>query len=417
MSIAWLLDSRLLAAAGWSALHFAWQGMLIAACVWLLVRTRLAPRHIYAAAMLALCASAVLVVVSFVQLGRAPIAPSVDATAARVAPALLELPGIDRANALAVVLGWFVLAIALVRATRVIGGYLRATRTHGGEPGAGLAAEYSAACASSGLRRAPALRVVEGEGPAVVGCVKPMIVVPASLFDALSPTDRVAILAHELAHVRRRDPLAKALQSALLSLLGIHPCMAWLGRLADREREKCCDDDAARSIGDARAVARALARSALASRRAPLVPALSASGGSLLQRIERLAAPANATASRTRRAPLTLAAALLALAPMLSIAALRDTTQLLPVSGVWNERVVFQANDPAGSFTIAVDAGRATAVTLDGVDVPAARVQQIGQWISIRDGAHAPLRVRLLPPQAIAWSARDARSPSDPSSL
>ncbi len=123
--------------------------------------------------------------------------------------------------------------------------------------------------------------------PMVVGWLKPVVLVPASLFSGLSAAELEAILAHELAHVRRHDYLVNLLQNLAETLFFYHPAIWWISCRIRQERENCCDDLAAAACGGALGYARAL--TALEEMRgASPTLAVSASGGSLLQRIRRI---------------------------------------------------------------------------------------------------------------------------------
>lgn len=123
--------------------------------------------------------------------------------------------------------------------------------------------------------------------PAVIGWLRPVILVPASALAGLSPQQLEAVLAHELAHVRRHDYLINLLQAAVETLLFYHPAVWWVSSQMRRERENCCDDLAVAICGDRLGYARALAD--LEGLRAPSPRlAMAADGGSLLDRIRRL---------------------------------------------------------------------------------------------------------------------------------
>ena len=123
--------------------------------------------------------------------------------------------------------------------------------------------------------------------PMVVGWLRPVVLVPASALAGLPPRQLAAILAHELAHVRRHDYLVNLLQAAVETLLFYHPAVWWVSAQVRRERENCCDDLAVAVCGDRLGYARALAD--LEGLRAPASPlVLAASGGSLVERIRRL---------------------------------------------------------------------------------------------------------------------------------
>ena len=123
--------------------------------------------------------------------------------------------------------------------------------------------------------------------PTVIGWLRPVILLPASTLTGLTAQQLEAILAHELAHIRRHDYLVNLLQTAVENLLFYHPAVWWVSQQVRLEREHCCDDLAVAVQGDALAYARALAE--LETQRAgePQL-ALAANGGSLLERIERL---------------------------------------------------------------------------------------------------------------------------------
>ena len=96
--------------------------------------------------------------------------------------------------------------------------------------------------AQFGLRRPPRL-VLSSEpcGPAAFGVLAPVVILPeavASLdVSALEP-----VLAHELAHHRRRDPWVNWLQLALTAAWWFNPLLWILNRQVRRVREDCCDD-------------------------------------------------------------------------------------------------------------------------------------------------------------------------------
>src|SRR2546427_550248 len=94
--------------------------------------------------------------------------------------------------------------------------------------------------------------------PAVVGWLRPVILLPASALTGLTPQQLDVLLAHELAHVRRYDYLVNLVQSAIEILLFYHPAVRWVSRRVREEREHCCDDLAVAVCGDAHLYARAL---------------------------------------------------------------------------------------------------------------------------------------------------------------
>jgi uncharacterized protein (TIGR03435 family) len=123
--------------------------------------------------------------------------------------------------------------------------------------------------------------------PTVVGWLRPVVLVPVAALAALAPEHVEALLAHELAHIRRHDYLVNILQSIAEALLFYHPAVWWVSGHIRTEREMCCDGVAVSVTGDALTYAHALAELE-SNRSACFDAALAANGGSLADRIGRL---------------------------------------------------------------------------------------------------------------------------------
>jgi bla regulator protein BlaR1 len=94
-----------------------------------------------------------------------------------------------------------------------------------------------------GLSRAPRLRLVPGRVPPSVwprpgGCE---ILLPASLLPSLAAAERDLLLAHELAHVRRRDHWLRPLELVVVALWWWFPVAWWARRRFRAAEEKACD--------------------------------------------------------------------------------------------------------------------------------------------------------------------------------
>jgi beta-lactamase regulating signal transducer with metallopeptidase domain len=76
----------------------------------------------------------------------------------------------------------------------------------------------------------------------VIGWLKPAILLPVGCMAGMSLLQIEAILAHELAHIRRHDYLVSLFQSVVETLLFYHPAVWWVSSQIRREREHCCDD-------------------------------------------------------------------------------------------------------------------------------------------------------------------------------
>lgn len=123
--------------------------------------------------------------------------------------------------------------------------------------------------------------------PAVVGHLKPAILLPASALTGLSPQQIEVILAHELAHIKRHDYLVNMLQTAVEILGFYHPAVWWVSHRIRIERENCCDDLAVSVCQDRLFYAKALTTMA-EIRAAHSAFALTITGPTLFDRIRRL---------------------------------------------------------------------------------------------------------------------------------
>jgi beta-lactamase regulating signal transducer with metallopeptidase domain len=94
--------------------------------------------------------------------------------------------------------------------------------------------------------------------PMVVGHLKPMILFPIGAINKLSPTEVEAILAHEIAHVMRKDFIFNILQSVVEALFYYHPAVWVISSTIRNERENCCDDVAIEICGNSMDYAKAL---------------------------------------------------------------------------------------------------------------------------------------------------------------
>jgi beta-lactamase regulating signal transducer with metallopeptidase domain len=327
-----LLHNPCLTGAGLAVIHFLWQGALAAAVLALLLRLlrHATPQARYAACCITLAVMAALPVATFLWVRPVvtPPAPDMlraldewrgdDAGAAGVATLSPATPGpvassgggnpsgasvtllktrghfparlsaLCNSSAPWAGLLWFFGAVGL--SLRLVSGYAHANslRRYGVLPApACLTERLEDLCGRLNVRRRVALyesRIVPI--PAVLGVLRPVILLPGSLATGLSMPQLEAVLAHELAHVMRHDCLVNIIQSVVEAMLFFHPAVWWVSRRIRVEREHCCDDIAAAPFGNV-AYARALA--ALAERcAAPPAMAMAATGGGLAGRVRRL---------------------------------------------------------------------------------------------------------------------------------
>lgn len=132
--------------------------------------------------------------------------------------------------------------------------------------------------------------------PALVGWIRPVILLPLAVACHFPMAQIELILAHELAHLRRWDPLANLFQVVLETLYFYHPVVRWVSRDVRNEREICCDRLALSVSGGSRhAFVAALAElGELRERHSSLL--LAANGGVLLDRVQQMVVPAHGAA-------------------------------------------------------------------------------------------------------------------------
>ncbi|AFL84228.1 antirepressor regulating drug resistance protein [Belliella baltica DSM 15883] len=94
--------------------------------------------------------------------------------------------------------------------------------------------------------------------PVTYGVFKPVILIPAGLIFQLSPNQLEAIIAHELAHIKRYDYLVNLMQSAMEVIFFFHPVFWYINSIIKTEREHACDDAAIQVGVHARDLAKAL---------------------------------------------------------------------------------------------------------------------------------------------------------------
>ena len=84
----------------------------------------------------------------------------------------------------------------------------------------------------------------------LIGLWRPMVLLPAAWIAEMPPDVLEAVIAHELAHMRRLDLWANLLQRLVETLLFYHPAVWWLSRRASLLREMCADELAVEATGE-----------------------------------------------------------------------------------------------------------------------------------------------------------------------
>lgn len=282
---------------GWTLIDFVWQGTLIgcATAIALLLLRNAKPqtRYLVACTGLLLClawpAQNLLVRVF------SPETTVSGSFASAIGGALTDtdaggLQAWLQANLVTVVSCWAACALAL--ALRMALGLLwigRAARQRATDPA--WQATLGRMASQFGIHRTVRLRIVEGlASPVTAGWWRPVVLLPASLVTGMPPHLLEALLAHELAHVKRYDYLVNLGQNVVETLLFYHPAVWWISHRIRTERELIADDFAASQLGEPRRLALALSELEKIQFSTHHL-AQAANGGDLMVRIKRLIRP------------------------------------------------------------------------------------------------------------------------------
>jgi beta-lactamase regulating signal transducer with metallopeptidase domain len=293
--------------------HFVWQGTLLATLYAFLVRylVRSAEQRylLGIAAMLAMvmCVPVTMAIVeppaltaaqadSYTGPAAAMSAVALDAAAVDVAQPD-SVPEVSTLSALGVWLPWVaavwligVCALSLRLVTGIVA--LRWLAARGNPPDFELMESFNRLGRTMRVRRLPRLIVARHVRTALaVGFFRPVILLPAAWLSELPPNVVEAVLAHELAHIRRYDLWINLLQRVVEALLFFHPAVWWISKQIRADREMCCDELALGVVGGGEqrlAYASALEVVALRTVREPEFSLATGMGGRKMQLLNRV---------------------------------------------------------------------------------------------------------------------------------
>jgi beta-lactamase regulating signal transducer with metallopeptidase domain len=299
--ISWLATgsgAAIVSGVAWTLLHFLWEGLTLTLLLYIAVAFSRSSRLRYAFAVSTLAAMLLAPVVTFVTIQQ-PVSAAPVANDGWALSTLRGMPMPDNTAPMSATpvssdwLAWLVLAWVggvLIFSMRALGGWMLLARLRRKE-NSPLAYSIVQRCRSLeqriGLGRS--IRYLESkllDAPAVIGWFRPAILIPAGAVAGLSPQQLEAVIAHELAHIKRLDCFVNLLQIGAETLLFYHPAIWWVNRVIRAERENCCDDIAVSVGGDPVEYAKAL--TLLESSRATPAWALAATDGNLKARVSRL---------------------------------------------------------------------------------------------------------------------------------
>ncbi len=296
--------STLVSAWGWALLHFLWQGALIALVAGLLLRIsrQAKPQIRYAIACIALMLCFLLpmssVLRSFATQAQAETTKdTVHAISDLSSTKNAAFSGKALQETLHHRIPWVVIVWSLgcaffsLRMALGLSWVANARRHCHANSDASLQAKLNVLAIQFELPHRIRLLICNDiDSPVTAGWWKPVVLIPAALAMRLTPDVVEALLAHELAHIKRHDYAMNLLQSAIEAVLFFHPAVWWLSKQIRIERENIADDLAAEILGEPRRLAVALAALGEFQTSVPsLTPA--AQGGNLMSRIKRLMKP------------------------------------------------------------------------------------------------------------------------------
>jgi len=317
-TLATFLSEQTIQRIGWVLIHFLWQGVAVAALMWcamkMLRKASANLRYIAACAGLVLMVLASVVTFMMQDGNTAATVPESIAIETPFAPvaeppvtsqnivipyaeptalpelSLIETLTVQLESALPYcVIGWAVGVVVL--SVWYLGGWcqLQKLRRIGTKAVSDAVAQKTSEFANRlGVHKC--VRIAESalvQIPTVIGWLKPVILLPATALIGLDEMQLKAMIAHELAHIKRCDYLVNIVQTVVEILGFYHPAVWWISRQIRVERENCCDDMAVEVLEDRKEYAKALF-SMEAVRAKQLDLAIAANGGHLQSRIGRL---------------------------------------------------------------------------------------------------------------------------------
>jgi bla regulator protein BlaR1 len=124
--------------------------------------------------------------------------------------------------------------------------------------------------------------------PAVVGILRPVLLLPQGMEDHLTAAEMDAVLAHERCHVAWRDNLTASVHMFVEALFWFHPLVWWLGARLIDERERACDERVLAQGHPSYSYAEGILKICERCLQSPLTNAAGVSGANLSQRIEAI---------------------------------------------------------------------------------------------------------------------------------
>jgi len=362
-----MLQSPAAQALGWTLIHSLWQGLL---CFLLgLVVLRFIPTKYsklrYASSIgvlvLMITCSIVTLTIVYAPSNTGVVQPELyvahidrESAVETASPIGMALAGVSlwlKANVGVLSALWLIGAMSF--AVRIAGGYwyvgyLRRSanavedtwQQRVDELAAKLNIHFAVEVAESGLINAPA----------VIGYLRPLILLPVGMFSGLTTQQLEAVFVHELMHIRRGDYLVNLVQTVLEAIYFFNPFVWMMSTAIRREREHCCDDGVVSNNGNTIAYVSALARlEEVKLSRTTMALSLAEDKNQLLKRIKRLMEKSvHRYSVRDRAVPAVLLVVGLVCASWLSIHSDRDDVEQTQLAEASSTQPALMTSDTVG---------------------------------------------------------------------
>ncbi|HWE87747.1 MAG TPA: M56 family metallopeptidase [Terracidiphilus sp.] len=224
-----------------------WQGALLAALVWVVLR--LLPG-------LSAAARSVVWLNVFVLMALLHLIPLFAGAQEAGQAAAEHQVRLDPRWSLLIASAWLVLSV--LRAGLLVTGAFHLRRLRRRAKPTDLSPELAALLEHHG-RLVQLCTSDEVARPSVLGFFRPRILIPPGVLERLTPAELRQVILHEMEHLRRGDDWTNLIQKMALVLFPLNPALAWVERRLCAERELACDDRVLRAGSGRKAYALCLA--------------------------------------------------------------------------------------------------------------------------------------------------------------
>ncbi len=229
--------------------------------------------------------------------------------------------------------------------------------------------------ALAGVRAPIALAASHGSfEPCVFGIRRPLLLWPGAIDEQLNDRHVEAVVAHEVAHVRRHDNATALVHMVVAAVFWFHPLVWWIGTRLIVERERACDEDVIEMGSRPEVYAESILRTCRFCVESPMACIAGISGADLRRRIAAILHGVSPQPLGVLRKGVVVAAAALAIGLPVVVGAIDQTPaprSSVPV-GIRFETASVKRADPnergrVFGFTLETGRLRLVNLTLDSI--------------------------------------------------